>query len=404
MKSTPYLDFSPGEYKTRLARVQRLMESAKLDALFLTMRDNVEYLSGFTTVSWRLIEKRFWLIVPRDGEPVLTVDLVHECNAVETSWVEDLRIWGKGGRSCVDHLVDIFRDLGLGKARVGMELGLHSRIHMSLGEFAEIQSRLPHVTFVNGDEWVGRARMIKSAGEIDRIARACDITCTGITTVFQSIKEGMTERELLNILVGEWLRLGADTAYTATNHGYLSLQAARVRQMTPSPVERKIQKGDLIQVDGGAVFKGYCADIYRNAFVGLAPPKRLQEYAEGCCFIQSRALQSIKPGVTSAQICAAAEEATREIGFQDLRRTFSDAISTKKGSMIGHGLGFSIHEFPLIAPTDQTEWVTGMCGALEIAFGDGDLGWIEWEDNFLVTTDGVKNLTPLAKQLWLAGA
>jgi hypothetical protein len=113
------------------------------------------------------------------------------------------------------------------------------------------------------------------------------------------------------------------------NHGYLSAQAARVGQMTPSPVERK---------------------------VGSSPPKRWQEYAESCRFIQSKALDSIKPGVKSADICAVAEAATREIGFQQFRRSVSDAISAQKGSMIGHGLGFSVHEFPLIAPTDQMEW------------------------------------------------
>jgi Xaa-Pro aminopeptidase len=54
--------------------------------------------------------------------------------------------------------------------------------------------------------------MIKSPGEIKRIRRAWDITCRGIEVAFRSIREGTTEHELLNILVAEWLRLGADTA------------------------------------------------------------------------------------------------------------------------------------------------------------------------------------------------
>ncbi|HCI85813.1 MAG: hypothetical protein CMH60_08010 [Myxococcales bacterium] len=42
--------------------------------------------------------------------------------------------------------------------------------------------------------------------------------------------------------------------------------------MTPSPVDRKIQLGDLIQVDAGARYRGYTTDIYRNAFIGSELP------------------------------------------------------------------------------------------------------------------------------------
>ena len=399
MRQATYLDFPLDEYETRLRSLRQLMKAAQVDAVFLTMRDNVEYLSGFTTVSWRVIDKRFWLIVPLDGEPVLIVDAVHEVNARETNCVEDVRIWGRRGGSCVDELVDVFRDLKLERATVGMELGLHSIIHMSPNEFVEINSRLDQVKLVNVDELVGRARMVKSPLEIERLARACEITCEGLKVGFQSIREGMSEREVLNTIVGEWLRLGADTAYNSTNHGYQSLQASRVGQMTPSLVERRIQQGDLIQVDGGAVYKGYGADVYRNVIVGVEPPPRLREYAEGCEYIHTKTLEAVKPGITSAQICAVAEEATKEIGFQKYRRILSDAVSAEKGSMIGHGLGFSVHEFPYICPSDETPWVEGMCGALEISFGDDELGYIEWEDDFVVTQDGCKVLTPLEKRL-----
>jgi Xaa-Pro aminopeptidase len=346
-----------------------------------------------------VIDKRFWLIVPLNGEPVLIVDAVHEINARDTSCVEDVRIWGRRGGSCVDELVDVFRCLKLERATVGMELGLHSIIHMSPNEFDEIRNRLDKVSFVNVDELVGRARIVKSPLEIERLRRACEITCEGLKVGYESIREGMTEREVLNIIVGEWLRLGADTAYNSTNYGYQSLQADRVGQMTPSLVERRIQKGDLIQMDGGAVYRGYGADIYRNVVVGAKPPRRLQKYAEGCEYIHSQTLRAIAPGTTSAQICAVAEEATKEIGFERHRRILSDAVSAEKGSMIGHGLGFSVHEFPYICPSDETPWVEGMCGALEIAFGDSEVGYIEWEDDFLVTETGCEILTPLEKRL-----
>lgn len=401
MRQATFLDFPVNEYETRFRQLRVNMEQARLDAVLLTMRDNVEYLSGFTTPSWRIYEKRFWLLVPLAGEPVLFVDLVHEINAVETSPIQNVEIWGRGGKGQSEQFAQVVQDLQLGRSVIGMELGLHSQLHASITEFLEIQERLPGVKFVNADDVVGRARMYKSARELERIRRACDITCAGIEYGFRNVRAGMTERELIAIIVQEWLRLGADSAYNATNTGYLAVQAARVRQMTPSPVDRQIQKGDLIQVDGGAVYRGYCADIYRNAVVGTEPPASLRRYAQGCKAIQSHALAAIRPGITSAEICAAAQAATEEIGFEPYRRLFSDAISAKKGAMIGHGLGFSVHEYPLMAPTDETVWVENMCGALEIAFGDEQFGYVEWEDNFVVTNEGVEVLTPLPKELWV---
>ena len=123
------------------------MEEARLDAVFLTNRDNVEYMSGFTTVSWRLADKRFWLVVPLEGEPILTVDLVHEVNAQETSCIDDVRIWGKDGRSYIEHLVEIFRDLKLDSKTVGMELGHGTMLHMSQNDYAAIMKRLSGVKF-----------------------------------------------------------------------------------------------------------------------------------------------------------------------------------------------------------------------------------------------------------------
>jgi Xaa-Pro dipeptidase len=402
MRNATYLDFPLAEYEVRFAMLRDKMQQARLDAVLLTMRDNVEYLSGFTTPSWRVLEKRFWLLVPLEREPVLFIDPVHEINAAETSPIDDVRIWGSTGKSLVQQLADVCRELRLDRATIGMELGMHSMIHVSINEFLDLKNTLSNVTFINADEIVGRARMIKSAQEIERIRKAAEITCAGIEFAFRSVREGMTERDVIASIVGEWLRVGGDSAYNATNYGYLAVQAARVLQMTPSPVDRKIQKGDLVQVDGGAVYRGYCADIYRNAVVDAEPSQALKKYAEGCNYIHSKAMEAIKPGVTSAEICNAAEAATHEIGFERYRRFFSDAISAKKGSMIGHGLGFSLHEYPLISPSDETAWVENMCGALEIAFGDDEVGYVEWEDDFVVTAQGVQVTSPFPKELWIA--
>lgn len=403
LRQATYLDFPLSEYKARYGRLQEAIAAEGLDGLLLTTRDNVEYLTGFTTPSWRLGEKRFWLVVPAGRQPALFVDMVHVVNARETTWVEDVRVWGTGGKRNLDLLADVFKEMRLDRGRTGMELGPSSALRMTPSEFTMLMDKLPRASFADADEAVGRVRMVKSPEEVARVARACEITEAGIKAGFEAIRPGKTEREILNVIVSEWLRLGADDPYYSTNGAYMALQASRVLQMTPSPVNRKIETGDLVQVDCGAVYRGYTCDMYRNAYVGDRLPPKMEEYAEGTRHVIDAIFAAVKPGVTSAALCAAGERAMRETGFEKYRRPLSNAVGSEKGIYVGHGLGFSVHEHPIIAPADETPWVEGMCGAIEIPFGDEETGYIQWEDNFVVTKDGAKLLTPSPKKIWLTG-
>ncbi|MBI4219200.1 MAG: aminopeptidase P family protein [Chloroflexi bacterium] len=401
MRQARYLDFPLSEYGDRLRKYRLALEEGGFDAAVLTSRDNVEHLTGFTTVSWRLREKRFWVVLAIDRDPVLFVDAVHEVNARETSWVDDVRIWGKGPDGGVPRLKRTLEELGIRSGRLGLELGSGADLRMSPPEFVELSRAMPDVALAGADEWLVRPRIVKSVLEIERIARSCEITCAGMKAGFEALKPGMSERDLVRIVVSEWLRLGADSAYNSNNIGYLSVQSGRVLQMGPSPAERPVQQGDLIQLDGGAVCRGYCSDIYRNAYLG-DPSKRLLEYSQGCAHVLDRTLAAIRPGVKSRAIAEASERAAREASLDGKRRVFSDAISERRTVRIGHGFGWALVEPPLIDLDDESVWVEGMCGGLQMSFGDPETGYVEWEDNFVVTSDGCRVLTSSLKpELWV---
>jgi Xaa-Pro aminopeptidase len=98
---------------------------------------------------------------------------------------------------------------------------------------------LPGAKLVDATGTLARARTVKSDAEVRRIARACGITCAGMKAGLEALRPGMDERELVATIVGEWLRLGADSAYNSTNVGYLSAQAGRALQMGPSAASRR---------------------------------------------------------------------------------------------------------------------------------------------------------------------
>jgi len=403
MREATYLDFPLEEYVARHQHLRDAISDAGMDGVLLTTRDNVEFLSGFSVPSWRLGEKRFWLLVPVVGQPTLFVDQVHEVNAVETTPIEDIRIWGTGGVSNIDLLRRTLDEYGLVESTIGLEFGPASSIRMTPDELDALRSAIPAATLVDCDESVGRSRMVKSPLEIARIRKAVEITEAGFLEAFRAARPGMTERDLVRIIASEWLRQGAETPYNGNNYGYLALQADRVLQMTPSPVDREIEMGDLIQVDGGASYRGYTADIYRNAYIGDEPPDLMRKYADGTRHVVDAILGAIRPGVTSAELCAVAELAIDEIGFRQFRRALSNAVGNEKGVYVGHGIGFSVHEYPTIQPEDETPWLPGMCGAIEIPFGDDEIGYLQWEDNFLVTETGVEVLSTSEKEIFLTG-
>ena len=77
-------------------------------------------------------------------------------------------------------------------------------------------------------------------------------------------------------------------------------------------------------------------------------------------------------------------------------------LAPRIGAMDDPG-ALSVHELPTIQPADETPWIPGMCGAIEIPFGDDEIGFIQWEDNFLVTESGVEVLSKLPREIFLTG-
>jgi len=401
MRNARYLDFPLNEYERRLRRFQRLMNENGIDGILLTNRDTVEYLSGFRVVSWRLPHKAFWIVVPHVGEPILTVDAIHEHNAIYSTWIDDIRLWGLQGSNSLDILAEMLRDLDLLDKNIGAEFGSKIHMHISIEDYQTLCHRFRHVNFVNAEKLIGIWQMVKSPLEIERIRRACQITCAAIQTGFDSVEPGMNERELLSSIICEMLHQGAEDPINSTNRGSLAVQANRTYQVNPSPVDRPIQQGDLIRVDGGAVYRSYCADMSRNAIVGQEPSKMLVEFQEACSYVLDAALSVIRPGVISAEIVGKAEDAIKEIGYSDKRRFCMDRESVEKGSMIGHGLGFQHPEAPYITPQDETVWVEGMVGAIEIGLGSHKIGFSDLEDVFVVTEKGCEVLTSFPREIYV---
>ena len=75
----------------------------------------------------------------------------------------------------------------------------YSYMNVGLSEYEAIKSAFPKATFVNATPTIWKQRMVKTPWEIDLMKELCRITVKGIKTAIDSVKEGMTERKVLEI-------------------------------------------------------------------------------------------------------------------------------------------------------------------------------------------------------------
>jgi Xaa-Pro dipeptidase len=150
MRNGLFLDFPRSEYARRLSRIREIMEREEVEGLILTMRENIEYVSGFQSMLYYFPFKQFCLIVNMTDEPCLVVDQLHVVTAVNTSWVKNLKVWGKDNLGHVEAITQAVNEAGLADKRVGMELGPNTRLSMTQFDYALLRSSLPEMNVVDG--------------------------------------------------------------------------------------------------------------------------------------------------------------------------------------------------------------------------------------------------------------
>jgi Xaa-Pro aminopeptidase len=91
-----FLDFEVDEYKDRLARTQKKMAEVGLDGLVVSDSSNLIYLTGNSTILYSSKFRPFLAVVPQSGSPTLILPNLEVGIGRKTSWLSDVRGWGKG--------------------------------------------------------------------------------------------------------------------------------------------------------------------------------------------------------------------------------------------------------------------------------------------------------------------
>lgn len=309
-----------------IARLNALLDEARIDAVVLRSGQNFTYLSGvvYSGTLARNMDlpdsmRAVLLFWPRSGKPVILTNKPAAGLAQRDSWVETIELYEAYVESSYAKLADVVKAAGLAASRVGFE-----RDYISARDWEIVQRALPRMQMVDCTDLMNRVRWIKTADEVQMIRRAADLLDDVFAEVFQRIRPGDTERKIHTDMVATCLAKGFEWA-----HGILNSDKNTVPWAGESDLG--INRGDVIRTDYVAYLKSYPGHQSRTAIVGTPSATQRAEYR-------------LYMDIYRATIDRCRAGAKVKNLWQFVMNEFEKHGWTHQSLMIGHGVGAWWHQ------------------------------------------------------------
>ena len=338
------------------------MAGQQLEAAYLTNPITIAYLTGFFCHP----AERLLALVVRPERAVLIVPGLERLRAEATATGVEIRDWKDGE----DPYALVADALG-GTPSIGVE-----KDHITLAAVETLRDRLDVEETLDAGTVLRRLRLRKSPAEVELLQRAAQITDQAAARVFDQIRPGMTEAEVSMLLTNAMVDAGGTPSFESLvqfgSNSALPHGGGGGRRLAP---------GDLVLLDFGAAWQGYCADITRMGVVG-EPSEEIQRMYDAVLRGHDAAVAVVRAGITAGEVDAAARDAITEAGYGD-----------RFVHRVGHGLGLEVREDPSLDPGSPQRLEEGMVITIEPGVYVEGLGGIRIEDDVLVELDGGRVLT-----------
>ncbi|MCP4724515.1 MAG: aminopeptidase P family protein [bacterium] len=250
-------------------------------------------------------------------------------------------------------------------------------------QFQSYKQILTGSELISCHDLVENIEAVKSPKEIGYITRASEITVEIYKELQSLIITGVTEKDIAAEISYRALKLGGDgDAFPP-----IVLFGARTALPHGTPGEDTLKEGDLIQLDFGVRYKGYCSDFSRALVAGKLSRNQREIYLAVRESID-RTVEVLKSGMPVKEIDLFAREIIEKRGFG---RYF--------GHSIGHGVGLAIHALPKLSRSSDEILVEGNVFTIEPGiYLTGSCG-IRIEDLISLDESGVRVLTDTPRDI-----
>ena len=363
-------ELAPMDVAGRVTRLRERLDEAGCEAVLVTALANVRYLTGFSGSAGLL------LVLP--DELVLSTDGRYQFQSAE-----QLAAAGVEARIEIGNLTAQKAALsaaGTGIARLGLEAAsvTWARQRTFASEWFPAAELVPTEGLVEG------LRRVKDDGEVARMAAAARIADDALAAVRPLFAEGLSEADLALALDSEMRRRGA----SGSSFDTIVASGPNAAKPHASPSGRRIEEGELVVVDFGAVVDGYCSDMTRTLCVGPPRSAVLERMVEVVAESQRAGVAAVRSGQAAADIDAVCRQVIDAAGWGD-----AFLHST------GHGVGLDIHEAPSVSSVSGDTLAAGYVVTVEPGVFLPEHGGVRIEDTVVVTEDGCRPLTLAPKDL-----
>ena len=332
------------DYAERRARLAEVLERENVDAMFLGLSSDLEYLTGLerniptfgnTSYAHGWVGGAFF----RPGkEPTFLLPRMFA--------VFDLP-HGAPGELVVVNETDDGRELF---DRVAKSMGSVKRLAIGSRLWGETVMNLVRVfgspALVNAEPMVNRLRRVKSKEELEVMTRACRIVDETMGAVTGDVKPGVTMHQLVERVEHEMRARGSRTPSFTTH--IVSMGMEDERESNDQRGALPLREGESVLFDFGAVLESYCSDFGRTIFCG-EPTAEYRRAYQAMIDAQAAGQAAARPGVTCAEVNRACRQPIEEAGYGPHFR-----------HRMGHCIGMDVHEHPFISEEDQTPLEVGM--------------------------------------------
>jgi Xaa-Pro dipeptidase len=371
------------ERAARQEQARKLMRENSVDAIFLMSGTSLNY---FTGIRWWGGERMFAYVLPAKGKAFYVCPAFEEDRAREeishapNGDHADVRTWQEDD-SPYRLVAQGLKDSGTATGKLGIE-------EMTRFFFADgIAHAAPQLTLTSATPVTAGCRMIKSTHEVALMRLAAQVTLSAYKAVYESLHDGMTQRQVSDLIAAAYDRLGfpGDASvevdeFTSFPHG--------------SSTPQVIHQGSLIMIDDGCTVEGYQSDITRTFVLGKAPAKTADKMKSVFDIVhraQSAALAAARPGVECGAIDTAARKVITDGGYGPDYKYFAHRL--------GHGLGMDGHEWPYLVRGNTTKLQANVTTSNEPGiYIHGEFG-IRLEDDMHVTENSAELFTPQSPSL-----
>lgn len=349
----------------KLTNLRKGLTEEGIEALLITNPINRRYISNFTGTAG--------VVLVTAEEAIFITDFRYTEQAEEE--ISNFTI--------VEHTGLMLEEIHKQLTEQGIKSLGFEQNHITYAEYQNFKKHLTSVELVPTNNLLENLRIIKTDEEIEIMEKAAEIADQAYEHILSYIKPGVKEIDVATELEFYMRKLGA------TSSSFDIIVASGHRSALPHGVasDKEINSGELVTMDFGALYQGYCSDITRTVAVGEISDQ-LEEIYEIVLAAQKLGVEHIKPGMTGKEADALTRDYISEKGY-----------GKYFGHSTGHGLGMEVHEAPGLSHRTETALLPGMVVTVEPGIYIPEVGGCRIEDDILITETGNRRLTKSDKEL-----